>query len=70
MKNSHVTQTKNFCAIILTSKIWRHQERKDNTKWELTTKQLVQFILKIRFRRNKLSENAGYVNNMKKILTT
>ena len=34
------------------------------------TKQLLQTILRIKFCRKKLRVNAGYVNNMKKLLTT
>jgi hypothetical protein len=38
--------------------------------WQLKTKQLLQTIVKIKVWGNKLRVNAGYVSNIKKLLTT
>ena len=38
--------------------------------WQLKTKELLQSILRIKYWRKNPRVNAGYVNNMKKLLTT
>ena len=42
----------------------------ESTIVQLKTKQLVQTILRMKFGREKLRVNVGYVNNMKKLLST
>jgi hypothetical protein len=42
----------------------------ESTNWQHRTKQSAQIIFKIKFLSKKLTANVGYVNNMKKLLTT